>query len=84
MSFGQGRKVEMLDHDALHHIWRKPNTAYQHTHLIPAVRHSSGRVMIWACFIATGPRLYTKVFLRQCEAICLTAKVLPKLGHVTG
>lgn len=30
-------------------------TACQHKHLTPTVKHGSGRVMIWACFPATGP-----------------------------
>ena len=37
------------------HVWRKPNTAYQHKHLIPAVKHGGGGLIIWACSAATGP-----------------------------
>ncbi|MEE6512677.1 hypothetical protein FKM82_019812 [Ascaphus truei] len=33
----------------------KKQTAYQHKHLIPAVKHGGGVVMIWASFAATGP-----------------------------
>jgi len=33
----------------------KTNTAYQHKHLIPTVRHGGGGMMIWACFAAEGP-----------------------------
>jgi len=36
-------------------VWRKPNTAYQHIHLVPAVKHGGGGLMIWACSAATGP-----------------------------
>ena len=32
-------KVEMFGHNAQQHVWRKPNTAYQHKHLIPTVKH---------------------------------------------
>ena len=48
-------KVEMFGHNAQQHVWRKPNTAYQHKHLIPTVMHGGGGLMIWACFTATGP-----------------------------
>ena len=48
-------KVEMFGHNVQHHVWQKPNTVYQHKHLIPTVNHSGGGVMIWACFAATGP-----------------------------
>ena len=33
-----------------------PNTAYQHKHLKPTVKHGGGRLMIRACFEATGPQ----------------------------
>lgn len=56
-------KVEMFSHHAQHNVWWKPNTAYHHKHLIPAVRHGGRGVMIWACFLATGPGKYAA--LRQ-------------------
>ena len=40
--------VEMFGHNAQQHVWRKPNTAYQHKHLIPTVKHGGGGLMIWA------------------------------------
>ena len=48
-------KVELFGHNAQQHVWRKPNTAYQHKHLIPTVKHGGGGLMMWACFAATGP-----------------------------
>ena len=48
-------KVEMFGLDAQQYVWRKPNTAYQHKHLIPTVKHGGGGLMIWACSAATGP-----------------------------
>ena len=48
-------KVEMFGLDAQQHVWRKPNTANQHKHLIPTVKHGGGGLMIWACSAATGP-----------------------------
>ena len=48
-------KVEMFGHNAQQHIWRKPNTAYQHKHLIPTVKHGGGGLMFWACSAATEP-----------------------------
>ena len=47
-------KVEISGHKAQRHIWQKPNTAYQHKHLIPTVKDGGGGVMIWASFAATG------------------------------
>jgi len=47
-------KVEMVDHNAQQHVWRKlTNTAYQHKHLIQTVKHGEGGLMIWACSAAT-------------------------------
>lgn len=61
------------------HAWRKLNTAHQHRHLIPAVNHSSGDVMMW--LKATGPRplewwshAYMKLFF--------SIKRWPKLVHL--
>jgi len=31
------------------------NTAYQHKHLKPTVKHGGGGLMIWPCSAATGP-----------------------------
>ena len=45
----------MFGHNAQQHVWRKPNSAYQHKHLIPSVEHSIGAVTIWAYLTATGP-----------------------------
>ena len=67
-------------------------TAYQHKHLIPTVKHGGGGLMIWACSAATGPGQlaviestmnscvpkYSRV---KCEAICRTDKAWLKLGH---
>ena len=39
-------KVEMFGHNAQQHVWRKSNAAYQHTHLVPTVKHSGERVGI--------------------------------------
>ena len=48
-------KVQMFGHNAQQHVWRKPNTAYQHKHLIPTVKHGGEGLMMWACSAATGP-----------------------------
>ena len=45
----------MFGQDAQWHVWREPNTAYEHKHLIPTVKHGGGGMMIWACFAVTGP-----------------------------
>lgn len=71
---------------------RKPNKAYQCKYLKPAVKHSSERIRIWACFTVTGPghivvdrellciEKYSRV---KYEAICLSAKAWPKVDHAT-
>jgi len=46
-------KMEILV--IIHSTTSNPNAAYQHRHLIPTVKHGGGRLMIWACFVATGP-----------------------------
>ena len=48
-------KVEMFGHNARRHLWRKPNTTYQHKHLILTVKHGGGGLMIWTRFVAAGP-----------------------------
>ena len=48
-------KVEMFGHNAQQHVWRKPNTTYQHKHLIPTVKHGGGGLMMWACSTTTRP-----------------------------
>jgi len=79
-------------HNAQQHVWRKPNTAYQHKHLTPTVKHGGGGLMIWACFAATGPGHLAVIestmnssgyqsILEKCEAICPTAKAGLKLAH---
>jgi len=40
-------------HNARRHVWRKPNTANQHKHLILTIKHGGG-VLIWDCFGDTG------------------------------
>jgi len=47
-------KAEMFSHYAQHHVGRKPNTEYQHQHILPTVKYVGGRV-IFACFAARGP-----------------------------
>ena len=42
-------------HNAQQHVWRKPNTTYQHKHLILTAEHCGGGLMIWPCFAVTGP-----------------------------
>lgn len=41
--------MEMFDNNSQLYIWGKPNAAYQHKHLIPAVNHCGAGVMI-QCF----------------------------------
>ena len=39
-------KVEKFVHNSQQHVWRKPDTAYQHKHLLPTVKHGGGGLMI--------------------------------------
>ena len=61
-------KVEMFAYNAQLQVWRKPNTAYQHKHIIPTVRHG-GATVVPEC-----PRV-------RCETICLIDRAWLKLDH---
>lgn len=75
----QGERC-LIMHSAIFVV--KPNTAHHPKHLIPIVRHGGGRVMVWACFAATGPgyppvteltvksSVYQKYSRVRCDAIC--------------
>ena len=58
-------KVEMFGHNALKHVWSKPNKAYKHKHLVPTVRRDGGGAMIRAYFAASGPAHLTVNELRS-------------------
>ena len=45
----------MVGHNAQQHVWKKPNTACQHKHLMPAAKYSGRVLVIGACSAATGP-----------------------------
>jgi len=68
-------KVEMFDHNAQQHVWRKLNT-----HLRPTVKHSNGdfdhleRPGHLAVIESTMNSSVHLNILIKCEAICLTAK----------
>lgn len=54
-------KVKMLEQNVQCHVWRQPNTTYQHKHiLIPAVGTVMGKGGNLACFAATGPEGCTR------------------------
>lgn len=38
-------KVEIFDYNAQHYVWLKPNTAYQHNHVIPTKAWAN----FWSC-----------------------------------
>lgn len=46
--------LETFGHNAKHHIWQKPNTAYPPKHLMPTLS-SIGGVLILTCFATAGP-----------------------------
>lgn len=57
-------------HNAQHRIWQKPE------HTISTVRHSGGRVTMWACFAATGPgKIRTSDEIGSCDKINLAANL---------
>jgi len=75
----------MIGRNAPHHVWWKPDAAYRHKLLIPAVEHGGRGQMIWACFTATGPGNFavTEVTIDTPEVPCLTAKTWLNLSDVT-
>lgn len=46
----------------MHSIIFVENIAYQHMHLILALKHGGGIVILWACFAATGPCSHSSVY----------------------
>lgn len=60
---------------------KKPNTSYQHKHLIPTVKHSGRGVMIWSRYAATVPGHLANSSTAQCEAFFPTARARSKLGN---
>ncbi|MEQ2262472.1 hypothetical protein XENORESO_012843 [Xenotaenia resolanae] len=76
----------MFDHNALLHVWIKPNSAYWQQHLPPTVKHSSGGWIIWGYLAATITDstmtfIIPKYPMVKCKTICPTADIWPKLGH---
>lgn len=48
-------KVELFGRNTQHYVWRKRGTAHQHQNLIPTVKYGGGGIMVWGCFVASGP-----------------------------
>ncbi len=48
-------KVELFGRCVSHYIWHKSNTAFQKKKIIPTVKYGGGSVMVWGCFVASGP-----------------------------
>jgi len=69
----------MFGHNAQNHIWRKPNTAYQHKHLIPTVKHGGRGLMILACFAATEPEHLAVVELNSVNLSIPESHVRPSI-----
>ena len=52
---GQITKVVLFGRNTQHYVWRKKSIAHQHQNLLPTVKYSGGRLMVWGCFAASGP-----------------------------
>ncbi|KAK3569486.1 hypothetical protein QTP86_031421 [Hemibagrus guttatus] len=44
-----------LSQSVSHYVWRKSNSAFQKKNIIPTVKYGGGIVMVWGCFVASGP-----------------------------
>lgn len=87
LSFGQTKTRGAIQHNVT--FSKNPNTARQHKHFIPAVKHSGEGVVIWAVLQLQDLRalqslIWTPLYTRdKSEAICPTAKAWQKRGHAT-
>lgn len=63
------------------HDWWKPDTAFQRKHLTPTAKHDGVEVMLWSCFLPTGPGHFVVIestmnssvyqfSRRKCQAKC--------------
>lgn len=68
----------MFGHDWERYMWLKLNTVFKHEHLVPAMKHGDGRLMIWACFEAcseaAGPGRVAVIEFTMKESLCLKVK----------
>ena len=47
-------KIELFGKNPQHYTWRRKGAAY-HENIIPTVKYGGAKLMIWACFAASGP-----------------------------
>jgi len=76
----------MSGYNAECHVWHKPNTAFQHKHLIPTVKHCGGEVKIWACFAVKYSRCCTgpvNFCAKNFKELCINECLKPQLTEAT-
>lgn len=53
--------IELFDHNAKRHVWRKPDTADHLANSIPIVKHGGGSFILWRWFSAPGTGILVRV-----------------------
>ncbi len=48
-------KINLFSSDSLKRVWRQPGEEYKVKCVLPTVKHSCGRVMVWGCIRAASP-----------------------------
>ncbi|KAG2470180.1 TC1A transposase, partial [Polypterus senegalus] len=62
-------KIEVFGVNARRHVWRKPGTAHHQANTIPTVKHGSGSIMLWGCFLAAGTGKLVRIKGRMTAAM---------------
>ncbi len=47
-------RFAVFNNDGPNRVWRVPGTRFEQENLIPTVKHNSGSIMVWSCFLSRG------------------------------